>query len=222
MDKLRLAALRESLKHKPDEELRQILAESNTSEWTPEAFAVMRTILQERAVAPPEASSGAVERASSGAVARRASRDTCPVCGSNYVYVVRSSQVISMSGDRACESCGSVWAPPVPKWAAWIGLVTGGPLAIFIFCFAILNISEIGFLGLLVSQAGVLMIGGCAFGCLLVLLGNAGRFKLIEDRGRSVREKPLGESAGTICKGCGNALAEGAMWCATCNAPPKR
>ena len=44
-------------------------------------------------------------------------RERCVWCGdSSAVRKQRSSQAISVDGDRQCGNCGAAWCPPFPAW----------------------------------------------------------------------------------------------------------
>jgi hypothetical protein len=54
--------------------------------------------------------------------------EICPVChASDVEKLLLVSSVLQLFGtSRSCNRCGTIWAPPCPKWGAWTLFVLGG------------------------------------------------------------------------------------------------
>src|SRR5579885_9020 len=49
----------------------------------------------------------------------------CPDCGSEKFRKVRARRWVAFTDDRICESCGTRYAPPTPRWAGVVFVLIG-------------------------------------------------------------------------------------------------
>lgn len=207
LNKQKIEELRESLKYRSDTELESILSQRDTSEWTPEAIEAMRLILEQRKSEPD------IDTADEDVEPRATGRETCPICGGHAVYRTQSTQSFTVSGDRLCKSCDSLWTPPVPKWAAWLMVVIGVFLiasAWLLYCVARLQggggFTRGNLLQAVVLIAGTTILTNGIKGALKVISGRAGELTLAVVRGQpfgtarkrraaSTCEQPAGKSS---------------------------
>lgn len=64
----------------------------------------------------------------------------CPQCGSSSVTKTATSQILSVNGDRLCNSCGTQWAPAMPEWAMKLMAIISIPICLGfgMFCVVVL------------------------------------------------------------------------------------
>lgn len=115
-------------------------------------------------------------------------KPVCPLCGSEAIRRVKSSQLVSVSGDRACKSCGAVWAPPVSRLIAWIMTLIPGILAFGLLMFIIddyygmypPHVSRLSYLGRLAAIGTSTFFARVTYGGIKILVGKAGKLKIIK------------------------------------------
>jgi hypothetical protein len=55
----------------------------------------------------------------------------CPDCGGSEYRTERPTRWIAFMQDRVCESCGTRYTPPTPRWAGIVFILVGVLLAAF-------------------------------------------------------------------------------------------
>jgi hypothetical protein len=92
--------------------------------------------------------------------------------------------MISVNGDRLCNSCGTQWAPRMPKWAAGIliticALLLLGDVAFLIFAL----VSKEGGIGFafFCGIALIFLMGGGIYSSYQVLAGKGGKMKIVKE-----------------------------------------
>jgi predicted RNA-binding Zn-ribbon protein involved in translation (DUF1610 family) len=124
------------------------------------------------------------------------SKNQCPHCRTTNVAKMRSKW-IAYSCDYVCNSCGTMWRPACPKWAAIAAIIAGGFLGVLFLPIAILGLfnppPKSDILGLIVGlvvfgSLGTLGVGFVAYG-VAVLRGKSGKFailKLVQGKGAPI------------------------------------
>jgi len=110
--------------------------------------------------------------------------ERCPRCGSSKVDKIGCTRAaaISLDGDRKCGDCGTVWAPPMPRWAG----------AVFLFFSAILLAGDLAYLGYALATARIgfafvcgaglaFLFAGGVYGGLRVIAGKAKKPEILRE-----------------------------------------
>ena len=112
-----------------------------------------------------------------------AEKPSCPTCGGRNVVGIGATRAasISVTGDFKCNDCGTIWAPPMPRWAGAVFLVLCGVLFLgdLAYLLVALATASIGF-AFICGVGLAFLLGGGVYGSLRVLGGKARKAEILQ------------------------------------------